>query len=108
MTSTPAGSSRSDAVIVFGVLISSFSSASAGPSNLIAKSLRFNRTSKVNTKIKQRYYTSILDKKGKMIFGLANMDNYEAFKNNNASLRAEIHAIKGDTAQDFTQKLETQ
>ena len=36
----------------------------------------------LNTKIEQRYYTSILDKKGKMIFGLANMDNYEAFKNN--------------------------
>ena len=31
----------------------------------------------LNKKILQRYYTSVLDKKGQMIFGLANMDSYE-------------------------------
>ena len=33
----------------------------------------------LNTEIKQRYYTSVLDKNGKMILGLASMDNYEKF-----------------------------
>ena len=31
----------------------------------------------LNKEIKERYYTSILNKNGKMIFGLANMDNYD-------------------------------
>jgi pseudouridine kinase len=35
------------------------------------------RFQSLNTKIQERYYTSVLDKNGKMILGLANMDNYE-------------------------------
>ena len=31
----------------------------------------------LNEKINQSYYTSVLDKNGKMILGLANMDDYE-------------------------------
>jgi sugar/nucleoside kinase (ribokinase family) len=33
----------------------------------------------LNKQIAQRYYTSILDRNGKMILGLANMDDYEQF-----------------------------
>ena len=36
----------------------------------------------LNKKVNQRYYTSVLDKNGKMILGLANMDNYEEFIDN--------------------------
>ena len=38
------------------------------------KGIKFHALDK---KINQRYYTSILDKNGKMILGLANMDDYE-------------------------------
>ena len=31
----------------------------------------------LSNSIQNRYYTSVLDKNGKMVFGLANMDNYE-------------------------------
>ena len=37
----------------------------------------------INKEINQSYYTSILDKKGKMILGLANMDDYEKIINYN-------------------------
>ena len=37
----------------------------------------------LNNKVYQRYYTSILDKNGKMILGLANMDDYEKSINYN-------------------------
>ena len=39
----------------------------------------------LNKNIIKRYYISILDKKGKMILGLANMDDYEKFKNHKIS-----------------------
>ena len=37
----------------------------------------------INKKVSENYYTSILDKNGKMILGLANMDNYEKKINHN-------------------------
>ncbi|SVD74607.1 uncharacterized protein METZ01_LOCUS427461, partial [marine metagenome] len=37
----------------------------------------------LNKEVNERYYYSILDKNGKMIFGLANMDNYEKIINHN-------------------------
>ena len=37
----------------------------------------------LNKKIYNTYYASILDKNGKMIFGLANMDDYEKLININ-------------------------
>ena len=40
--------------------------------------IKFNS---LNKNINQSHYTSILDKNGKMILGLANMDNYEKFTN---------------------------
>ena len=39
----------------------------------------------LNKDIKKRYYTSILNKEGKMILGLANMDSYEGFNKFNFS-----------------------
>ena len=37
----------------------------------------------LNDKINERYYASIIDKKGSMIFGLANMKVYEKVTNSN-------------------------
>ena len=36
----------------------------------------------ISQKIEKRYYASIIDRNGKMIFGLANMDNYEKIADN--------------------------
>jgi len=41
----------------------------------------------LNKKITKRYYAYIMDKKGKMILGLANMDNYEKLINSNVSIK---------------------
>ena len=41
----------------------------------------------LNKKFTKRYYAYILDKKGKMLLGLANMDNYEKIINSNVSIK---------------------
>jgi len=41
----------------------------------------------LNKKLTKRYYAYILDKKGKMILGLANMDNYEKIINSKVSMK---------------------
>ena len=50
---------------------------------IISKGIKFKA---LNRKIFNRYYASVLDIHGKMVFGLANMDYYEKFTEYNNSL----------------------